>query len=79
MNVLARSLTIMLPLLALAACESTQPATHVGEALDRAGSTTAHAIGHAAVATGNALDRAGKYMNDKLNPDQAPPSSPPVQ
>ena len=61
---------MVLVLLTLAACESTQPATQAGQALDRAGSAAGQAIGNAAMATGSALDRAGKYVNQKVNPGQ---------
>lgn len=62
-------LTLSLLLLTgLSGCESTQPATHVGQALDRAGTNTGQAVGGAAAATGRALDRAGNYVDEKVNP-----------
>ncbi|MBL6457034.1 hypothetical protein JMJ55_16990 [Belnapia sp. T6] len=57
-----RLAAILLGLLALAACQSRQPATRAGEALDRAGSQTGQALGRAANSTGNALERAGGWM-----------------
>jgi hypothetical protein len=56
-------------LLGLAGCESDQPATKVGQSLDRAGTATGQAVGNAAQATGRALNRAGNYVNEKVNPD----------
>lgn len=49
-------------LIGAAACESRQPATRAGEAIDRAGSQTGQALGRAANSTGNALGRAGNWM-----------------
>jgi hypothetical protein len=49
-------------LIGVAACQSRQPATRTGEAIDRAGSQTGQALGRAAHSTGNALGRAGNWM-----------------
>lgn len=48
-----------------AGCESRQPATRAGEALDRAGSRTGQALGQAANDTGAAVGRAGDWMRDR--------------
>lgn len=57
---------VMLGALALAAlvagCESEQPMTRAGAALDRAGTDTGQALDRAGTATGNAADRAGNWV-----------------
>ena len=63
-----RSTIVILGLLALAGCESSQPATRAGAALDHAGTVTGNAVGNGAQATGNALDRTGIYVKDKVSP-----------
>lgn len=63
------SMITLLILTGLAGCESDQPATHVGQTLDRAGTATGQAVGNAASATGRAVDRAGNYIDEKVNPD----------
>lgn len=68
MNVFAGVVTLSLLLVGLAGCASQQPATHVGETLDRAGTATGQAVGNAAQATGRALNRTGNYINEKVNP-----------
>lgn len=60
-----RRLPLLLALLLLAACESRQPGTRAGAALDRAGTRTGEALGNAAQSTGNALNRAGDWMRDR--------------
>ncbi len=52
-------------LLALAACESRQPATEAGAAVDRAGTRTGQAVDRAANATGAALERSGEWVRDR--------------
>lgn len=69
-----RSAATILFALALLGCESSQPGTKTGAAVDRAGTATGNAVGNAATATGNALDRAGTYVKDKV----APPATAPV-
>ncbi len=61
MPVLLRML-LALCLTGVAACQSRQPATRAGEAIDRAGTQTGQALGRAANSTGNALGRAGNWM-----------------
>lgn len=51
--------------LAAAGCESRQPATRAGEAIDRAGSRAGQAIGRAATATGEAIGRAGDWVRKR--------------
>lgn len=51
-------------LLCLAACESRQPATETGAALDRAGTRTGQAVGRAATSTGSAVERAGGWVRE---------------
>ena len=53
---------LVLCLVGTAACQSRQPATRAGEAVDRAGTRTGQALGRAANSTGNALERAGTWM-----------------
>jgi len=38
-------------------------------ALDRAGTETGEAVTHGAHVTGNALDNAGSYVKDKVDPN----------
>ena len=64
---LHRSLFALVGLLALAACESSRPATRAGEAIDRAGSRTGQALGRAADDTGAALNRAGDWVRARTN------------
>jgi len=52
-------------LLGLSACESRQPATRAGAAIDRAGTQTGQALGRAATSTGDAIERAGDWMRDR--------------
>lgn len=52
-------------LLFLAACESRQPMTRAGAAVDRAGTRTGEALDRAAVDTGAALDRAGGWVRER--------------
>jgi len=61
MSVLLRTL-LALCLIGMAACQSRQPATRAGEAIDRAGTQTGQALGRAANSTGQALGRAGNWM-----------------
>ncbi len=68
MRTLAATMTLSLVLLGLGSCESQQPATRAGQALDRAGTATGQAVGNAATATGHALNRAGNYIQDKVTP-----------
>jgi hypothetical protein len=53
---------VALCLIGVAACQSRQPATRAGEAIDRAGTRTGQTLGRAANSTGNALERAGTWM-----------------
>ena len=69
MKSFTQTTVLSLFLLGLAGCESQQPATHVGETLDRAGTATGQAVGNAAASTGRALDRAGNYIDEKVNPN----------
>jgi hypothetical protein len=68
MRITARTMALSLFLLGLGGCESQQPATRAGQALDRAGTETGQAVGNAATATGRALNRAGNYIQDKVTP-----------
>ncbi len=52
-------------LLILAACESRQPATQAGVAVDRAGTRTGQAVDRTATATGAALERSGEWVRDR--------------
>lgn len=61
-------ITLLVLVAGLAGCEREQPATHVGQAIDRAGTATGQAVGNAASATGRAVDRAGNYIDQKVNP-----------
>ena len=54
-------------LLTLAACESRQPATRAGAAIDRAGTRTGQAVERAATATGGAIERAGGWVRQKTD------------
>jgi hypothetical protein len=49
-------------ILAVAGCESRQPAARAGAAIDKAGTESGQAIGRAATATGGALERAGGWV-----------------
>jgi hypothetical protein len=62
---LVTRLIAALCLLLLAACESRQPATRTGEALDHAGSRTGEALGRAANDTGAAIGRAGEWVRNR--------------
>ncbi len=64
-----RSTLFILGVLALAGCESQAPATRAGMALDRAGTNTGEAVTHGAHVTGNALDNAGSYVKNKVDPN----------
>jgi hypothetical protein len=71
---------------ALGGCESQQPATRAGMALDRAGTVTGNAVGGAANATGNAVDHAanatGNYVGRQVNgpnPSNTPSGYAPAQ
>ncbi|WP_149538284.1 hypothetical protein [Siccirubricoccus phaeus] len=46
----------------LPGCESRQPATRAGAAIDRAGTETGEVVGRAATATGDAVERAGGWV-----------------
>jgi hypothetical protein len=50
---------VLILLVLLGGCESQQPATRTGAALDRAGTETGQALNRAGAATGGALQRAG--------------------
>lgn len=52
-------------LLILAACESRQPMTQTGAALDRAGTSTGQAVDRGATATGAALERSGEWVRER--------------
>ncbi len=67
MRTIVTGMALSLFLLGLAGCESRQPATRAGEALDRAGTKTGQAVGQAATATGRALNRAGNYIQEKVS------------
>ncbi len=71
MRTLATTMTLSLFIFDLAGCESQQPATRVGQALDRAGTATGQAVGNAATATGYALNRAGNYVQEKVTPSSS--------
>lgn len=58
-------LLLLLAIVAAPACESRQPASRTGEALDRAGTRTGEALGRAADSTGAALGRAGDWVRDR--------------
>ncbi len=64
-----RSAFLILGVLALAGCESQAPATRAGMALDRAGTETGQAVKEGAQATGNALDKTGTYIENKVDPN----------
>jgi hypothetical protein len=68
MQTITRTVALSLVLLGLGGCESQHPATHAGQALDRAGTATGQAVGNAANATGRALNRAGDYVHEKVTP-----------
>jgi hypothetical protein len=68
MRTIAGTIALSLFLLGLGSCESQQPATRAGQALDRAGTATGQAVGNAATATGRALHRAGNYIEEKVTP-----------
>jgi hypothetical protein len=67
MRKIVTGIVLSLLICGLAGCESRQPATRAGEALDRAGTKTGQALGNAATATGRALDRTGNYIRDKVS------------
>ena len=67
MRTIVTGMALALFLFGLAGCESRQPATRAGEALDRAGTKTGQAVGNAATATGRALDRTGNYIRNKVS------------
>ncbi len=68
MRTIVGTMALSLFIFGLGGCESQQPATRAGQALDRAGTATGQAVGNAATATGRALNRAGNYIQQKVTP-----------